>query len=102
MAMRSTRYVGHVFAGAAVGACLIWACSSASSGGTAGGIGATSASGGSGNTANAGGTGNVANPGGGINLDGSLTDATLNPDAACDLQKYEATLVKKPVDIVFI
>jgi hypothetical protein len=40
--------------------------------------------------------------GGGINLDGSLQDGTIDPDAACDLQTYKATVTKGPMDVIFV
>jgi hypothetical protein len=47
-----------------------------------------------------GGGGSDSSAGGGVNLDGSFTDV-FNQDAACDLQEFKATLVTKPVDVIF-
>src|SRR5262249_26006498 len=50
-----------------------------------------------------GGTGGTdGSTGGSLNLDGSLNDGKITPDAACDLQKYEAKIEKAPVDVIFI
>jgi hypothetical protein len=40
--------------------------------------------------------------GGGFNPTGGMNDGGLDPDAACAAQSAEATLVKKPVDIIFV
>lgn len=79
------------------------ACGSDDSSGEASnfGNGGNSGTGGSGNSAGLDGSAASGGSGAGVNLDGSFNDA-FNPDAACDLQKFEATLVKKPVDIIFI
>ena len=60
--------------------------------------------GGSADSSVGGGTGNNGGggTGGGLVLDGGLSDGKINPDAACDLQKYQTTLTKAPVDIIII
>lgn len=62
------------------------------SGGNSGSNGDASASGGSAGSSN----------GGTFNIDASSTDGSLNQDSACESQSAEATLVKKPVDIIFV
>jgi hypothetical protein len=63
----------------------------------AGAAGTGSAQGGSGGGSSSGdpGTGGTFNPTGG-------NDGGLDPDSACAAQSAEATLIKKPVDIIFI
>ncbi|MBE7479991.1 MAG: hypothetical protein HS104_08405 [Polyangiaceae bacterium] len=99
------RYAAFAAAGLIFGGALSSACSASDSGGGSGGGsgsgatgGAGSGGGGSGGTAgiDAGGTG------GGLDLDGSLNDGNINPDAACDLQTYQATVTKQPVDVIFV
>jgi hypothetical protein len=92
--------------GSSLGVLLAGACSandnnggdgqglSGGAGGSESGTGG--ASGGSGGT-----SGTDASSGGGVNLDGSFNDA-ITADAACDLQKFKATITKKPVDVVFV
>jgi len=99
----SARYLAHAGFGIVLGGAIASACGGDDGGGTAGSFG------GSGNVAGVGGSGNGAGVGGinlggtgALDLDGSLTDGNIDPDAACDLQEYEATLVKKPVDIIFV
>lgn len=87
--------------GAAIGAtCVAWGCggepegdAGASGSGTAGAGGAASASGVGAGPASVG-PGGLSGPGGG---DGGLTE-----DSACVSQSSEATLVKKPVDVVIV
>jgi hypothetical protein len=106
MAMRQLqlRFV-HALLGLSLGGLTAVSCGSDDSSGEASNFGnGGSGNGGSGGTANSAGVDGSAASGGtgaGVNLDGSFSD-TLNPDAACDLQKFEATLVKKPVDIIFV
>ncbi|MCB9586356.1 MAG: hypothetical protein H6718_13215 [Polyangiaceae bacterium] len=64
-------------------------------GGSAGTDNDASASGG---TAAVGNGGN----GAGFNIDASSNDGALNEDSACESQSAEATLVKKPVDIIIV
>ncbi len=98
----ASRYIGHAACGLLIGGALAGACSANDSGGDnqlfTGGSGGTADS-----SAGTGGTdGSVdGSTGGGVNLDGSFTDV-LDPDAACDIQKYTATFTTKPVDVVFV
>lgn len=65
----------------------------------------SSASTGKGATGSGGGGGSTTTSGAGgsdIELDASVTDANLEPDSACATSSAEATLTKKPVDIVFV
>jgi hypothetical protein len=107
------RYLGHGLAGVLIGAALAGACSASDSG--AGGTGASSSSGSGGaagsdtgndaaggTTATGGADGGGSGGSGALNLDGSVKDGNIDPDAACDLQKYEATITKKPVDVIFV
>ena len=97
----SFTHLGLVLVGAAFGASLAGGCGGTDGSGTEsnfGGGGGVAANGGGG-SGNGGGS---AAAGGGIVFDGGFDDSAINPAAACDLQKYEATLVKKPVDIIFI
>lgn len=64
-------------------------------GGSAGSDSDASSSGGSA----AGGNGGSA---AGLNIDASMNDGALTADSACESQSAEATLVKKPVDIIFV
>jgi hypothetical protein len=104
------RYLGYAISGVALGAALAGGCSSANDAGNANGGGTTGGSGGSdasldsssGGTATGGAAGTDAGGSGALNLDGSFKDGNLDPDAACDLQKYQATITKKPVDVIFI
>jgi hypothetical protein len=102
--MFGSRYLGHAAAGLFLGGLFAAACSANddSNGGGQLGFGGTGAKDaavdGSGASGGSGGT--DSGIGGGVNLDGSFSDV-LNPDAACDLQKFEATLVVKPVDVIF-
>lgn len=105
---RPLRYLGYASAGLMLGGALSSACASETSGGVGGGgaggagMAGAAATGGT-VSGGAGGTGATdASTGGGINLDGSITDGNINPDAACDLQTYQATITKKPVDVIFI
>ncbi|MEZ4224385.1 MAG: hypothetical protein R3B13_25775 [Polyangiaceae bacterium] len=86
--------------GAAGGALTSSACSGDDGGGSAnnfGGSGAAASGGNGGNGAAA------ANGGSGaISIDAGKFDATLTEDSACAEQTAEATLVKKPVDIIFV
>lgn len=106
MAMRKTqlRFV-HALLAVSAGALTAVACGSDDSGGEASNFGnggsANSGNGGSANSAGMDGSAATGGSGAGVNLDGSFND-TLNPDAACDLQTFTATLVKKPVDIIFV
>lgn len=52
------------------------------------------------NAGGAGGTGQ--GQGGSIDFDAGISDASLNPDSACATQSANATLVKKPVDIIVL
>jgi hypothetical protein len=65
--------------------------------GTGAAAGSGSAQGGSGGGSSSGdpGTGGIFNPTGG-------SDAGLDPDSACAAQSAEATLIKKPVDVIFV
>lgn len=105
----SLRTIGYATLGLLVGAALSGACSASDAGGGGssgvGGGGATG--GGGGSDSSAGGAGGAAatdagGSGGGLNLDGSLTDGNISADAACDLQKYQATVTKAPVDVIFV
>ena len=62
----------------------------------AGASGASSGSGGSGNGSSASGTG------GGLDFDGGSGGKPVDPDAACASSSAEATLTKKPIDIVMV
>lgn len=102
----SLRYLAHAAVGVLIGSALPSACSandpSGGGGGTSGlgGLGGTDSSVGGGGATGA--TGGADSGTGGINLDGSLQDGKIDPDAACDLQKYQAQITKKPVDIIMI
>jgi hypothetical protein len=78
-------------------------CGSDDAGGSASnfGNGGSAKASGTGGSSGLDGSAATGGSGAGVNLDGSFSD-TFNPDAACDLQKFEATLVKKPVDIIFV
>jgi hypothetical protein len=91
------RYLGFASAGILIGAAAVSACSS-DTGGTAVNAGGSGNVGGSGGSVS-GGTGAFA--GGGIGAS-SGNDGGLDPDSACAQQSAEATLVKKPVDVIFI
>ncbi|MGE3672923.1 MAG: hypothetical protein AB7K71_24830 [Polyangiaceae bacterium] len=67
-------------------------------GGSAGTDGDASANGGSAAGVNGGTGGN----GAGFNIDASTNDGALTADSACESQSAEATLVKKPVDIIIV
>ncbi|MCC6666622.1 MAG: hypothetical protein IT375_22915 [Polyangiaceae bacterium] len=102
------RYAGYAAMGLIVGAALSSACSASdtgNSGGGGGGAGGSSASGGAGGGSASGGTGaggqDGGGTGGGLVID-SGGDSPINADAACDLQKYEATVTKAPVDVIFV
>lgn len=101
------QYLGYLVAGVAIGgAFATGACSDASSGaGSNGGAGGFAAADGSAADAGSGGSAaqdaSSGGSGGTLNVDATTSDV-ISVDAACDLQKYEATLKKKPVDIVFI
>lgn len=73
--------------------------------GNGGGLnfGGSSASGGDGGrgATNSGGSAGSAT-GGTFSIDASATDGSLTQDSACQSQSAEATLVKKPVDIIFV
>jgi hypothetical protein len=100
------KYLGYMVAGVTIGGALAsGACSEASSNSdNVGGFGGSAADGGG--NAGAGGSGAIdassGGSGGTILVDGNPGDVPISPDAACDLQKYQATLKKKPVDIIFI
>jgi hypothetical protein len=103
--MLSLRTVAHAGIGLCLGGVLAGACSANDNTDGAGqpvtgGSGGVAESGtgasGSGGTA-----GNDASVGGGVNLDGSFND-TITADSACDLQKFQATVSKKPVDVIFV
>ncbi|MBK7581763.1 MAG: hypothetical protein IPI67_16335 [Myxococcales bacterium] len=106
------RYAGYASAGLILGAALASACSASDSGsgpGGGAGVGGTNGTGATGGTGAGGaaGTGGGAatdggGTGGGLNLDGGLNDGKIDPDAACDLQKYQATVTKQPMDIIFV
>ena len=102
------KYLGIVGAGLLLGGALAGGCSASDSGGPSGSSGSGgSHSGGTGandagKDSSAGTGGSDAGGTGGVNLDGSFKDTGINADAACDLQKYEATITKKPVDVIFI
>jgi hypothetical protein len=102
----SLRYSGYAVVGLALGGALSGACSASDtgSGGAGGGTAATGGGGTGGGPGGVGGTGAVdgGGTGGGINLDGSLQDGKIDPDAACDLQTYKATVTKAPVDVIFV
>ncbi len=99
------RYLGYLLAGVALGGGFATGgCSSASSGAGSGPGGSAAVAGSGGSAALAGTSAQDASSdgsGGTLNLDAATSDV-VNVDAACDLQKYEATIKKKPVDIVFI
>ncbi len=99
------RGFGTAALGALLGSGLGAACSG-TDGGTAdnsiGGSGAVAAAGGAGNASGNGGSSGDGGSGAGISIDSGPGDAGVDPDAACDLQKYTAKLEKKPVDVVFI
>ncbi len=97
MARPSLRILGIAASGILIGAALTSACGDAG-GGTAGNF-----AGNGGSAANGGNGGNAANgTGAGISFDSGNGDGAIDPDAACDLQKFTAKLEKKPVDVVFI
>jgi hypothetical protein len=84
---------------------LVSLTATAAAAGCSGGDNASSGSGGSGNGAAQGsgsGTGG-SGTGGDIGfIDAGSNDGALNPDSACASQSSEATLVKKPVDIIIV
>jgi hypothetical protein len=93
----SLRFVIIVVTGTSVGFAL--SCSGSDEGGTAnnfGGGGGASAGTGTGASSANGGSGAI------IVNDSGSGDTGLNPDSACEAQSSEATLVKKPVDILFV
>ena len=85
----------------ATGLALAGACSS-SEGGSASNVGRGGGpgSGGSGGTTTTGDSSSVGGSGATLNLDASIRDVGLNEGNACAQQSAEATLVKKPVDII--
>ncbi len=100
MVLLRLRTLGYAACGALIGSALTAACGA--DGGTAGnfaGAGGSAASSGNGGSANAAASGGN---GAGINFDAGSNDGAINPDAACDLQKFTAKLEKKPVDVIFI
>ena len=99
------RYAGYAAMGLIVGGALSSACSASDSGAGTGGSAGSGASGGVGGVGGvgAGGAGgaDAGGSGGGIVID-SGGDGAIPPDAACDLQKYQATVTKAPVDVIFV
>jgi len=66
------------------------------------GGGAASAASGTGASGTASGAGASTGSGGGLDFDAGTGGAPVNPDAACASSSAEATLTKKPIDIVFV
>lgn len=99
------QYFGYALAGVTIGTALAAGACSANDSSGSGGAGGSSGFDASGATGGVSGTGAMdassGGSGGSVSIDGATSDV-ISPDAACDLQKYEATLKKKPVDIIFI
>jgi len=106
------RYAGYLAAGLILGGAVSSACSAESGGGSGGGSGAggsaaSAGTGGGTGASDGGGVGGAGatgggGTGGGLNLDGSVKDGKIDPDAACDLQTYKANITKQPMDIIFV
>ncbi len=97
-------YVACALSGASL---MMAACSTGNSGGTAGtpfgGVGgATDGGAGTSGAGGGAGTAGTTGVGGGINLDGAASDGPVTDATACANESAEATLVKKPVDILFV
>ncbi len=93
------RYMLLAITGISAGAFASVGCSGSDGGGSANnfaGNGGGSAAGGSGANGGNGGSGAISF------IDAGDLDAALNEDSACAQQSAEATLVKKPVDIIFV
>ncbi len=96
------RTLGTTAAGVLIGSAFAAACSGTDSGTADNSFGGgTAAGGGSGGSGGSSASGNGGS-GAGIVIDSGPADTGIDPDAACDLQKYSAKLEKKPVDVVFI
>lgn len=93
------RYLGFCCAGILIGTAAVSACSDTGGGGSAVNTGG-SANSSSGGSSGSGGSAAFGAFGGGF--DAGTNDTGLDPDSACAQQSAEATLVKKPVDVVFI
>jgi len=85
----------------AVGAVFAAACSSSPSvGAFAGGVGGGSA--GSAGVNSGGANGSNGSTASGLGFDAGVNDASLTEDSACAEQSAEATLTKKPVDVIIV
>ncbi|MBX3181349.1 MAG: hypothetical protein KIT72_14270 [Polyangiaceae bacterium] len=87
---------------------IAWLAPGCGSGESSGGdgqlFGGSGGGGNSGGSGNNGGTagGDFGGSGGSLHLDASTDDGGLNADSACQASSGEATLVKKPIDIIFM
>lgn len=106
MKMRATNILGVLVALSLGGAAAVAGCSgdtNQTSGGTAGAGNGNTGGSGNGSGSASGGNGNGGSGEGGCifgNCGGD--DAGINPETACAAQSAEATLAKKPVDIIFV
>ena len=90
-----TKYLTYVGLGCSLALATTASCSSTGGGTGVSGNGGFAASGGGAATSGNGGSG-------AITIDSGDPDGSVDPDAACDLQVFEAKLEKKPVDVIFI